>query len=132
MQKCDTCRFWIPLCVDSDSGECARYPLRAQCLKEHWCGEWKPAEKKPRPPNFTPPTVGEVRSYLAHRNSPISAEDFVNYYESRGWMIGQAKMKDWRAAVRTWESRQRQRDDGAVAKKRRLSGNSKLDKYLEK
>jgi hypothetical protein len=54
---------------------------------------------------FTPPTVSEVKAYCQIRNNGINPEAFVDYYESKGWMIGKNKMKDWKAAVRSWESR---------------------------
>ena len=52
---------------------------------------------------FTPPTVDEVREYCLSRNNGIDPEEFVNFYESKGWMIGKNRMKSWQAAVRTWE-----------------------------
>ena len=58
---------------------------------------------RPRSTRFTPPTVEEVSSYCQERKNGIDAQRFVDYYESRGWMLGKTKMKDWRAAVRTWE-----------------------------
>ena len=58
---------------------------------------------KPRTARFTPPTVEEVSSYCQERKNGIDAQRFVDYYNSRGWMLGKTKMKDWKAAVRTWE-----------------------------
>lgn len=57
---------------------------------------------------FIPPTVDEVRAYCQERGNTVDPDQFVNYYEARGWELkpGQ-KMKDWRASVRTWESHQR-------------------------
>lgn len=52
---------------------------------------------------FTPPTTDEVRDYCQERGNSVDAQRFVDYYTSKGWMIGKNKMKDWRAAVRTWE-----------------------------
>ena len=49
----------------------------------------------------------EVRAYCAERQNSIDAELFVDFYQTRGWTVGKGKMKDWRAAVRTWESRDR-------------------------
>lgn len=54
---------------------------------------------------FSAPTVEEVRAYCEERCNSIDAEAFVDYYESKGWLVGKSKMKDWRAAVRTWERR---------------------------
>lgn len=52
---------------------------------------------------FVPPTVEAVREYCQERNNGIDAQSFIDFYESKGWMIGKNKMKDWKAAVRTWE-----------------------------
>ena len=47
--------------------------------------------------------MDEVKEYCRERNNGIDPEAFVNFYSSKGWMIGKNKMKDWHAAVRTWE-----------------------------
>ena len=52
---------------------------------------------------FVPPTIEEVKEYCKTRNNSVDAETFVNFYQSKGWLVGKAKMKDWKAAVRTWE-----------------------------
>ena len=68
--------------------------------------EDKPApEKKSR--RFVPPDVEQVRAYCRERGNSIDPEAFVDYYASKGWTVGRAPMKDWRAAVRTWEQRRR-------------------------
>lgn len=56
---------------------------------------------------FLPPTISEVKEYCEKRKNGISPEQFVNFYQSKGWMIGKNKMKDWKAAVRTWEIQNR-------------------------
>lgn len=58
-------------------------------------------EKKEK--KFIKPTLEEVQQYCKKRNNNIDAEHFINYYESIGWKIGKAQMKDWKAAIRTWE-----------------------------
>lgn len=55
---------------------------------------------------FIPPSVEDVRAYCRERNNNIDAQHFVDWYSSKGWMIGKSKMKDWRASVRTWERRE--------------------------
>ena len=55
---------------------------------------------------FNPPTVDEVRDYCIERQNGIDPQRFVNHYQSNGWMVGRNKMKDWKAAVRTWEQRE--------------------------
>ena len=52
---------------------------------------------------FTPPTLEEVKSYCLERKNNVDAQRFIDYYSSNGWMVGKNKMKDWKAAVRTWE-----------------------------
>lgn len=62
-------------------------------------------EKNTKKKKFAKPTVEEVRNYCRERNNSIDAESFINFYESKGWKIGNSEMKDWKAAVRTWERR---------------------------
>lgn len=69
-------------------------------------------EKKTTKKRFSKPSVDEVKAYCEERKNRIDPERFVNYYDSKGWKIGSASMKDWKAAVRTWEQNQR---DGPIA-----------------
>lgn len=52
---------------------------------------------------FAPPTVEEIKSYCLERNNSVNPKRFHDFYESKGWMVGKNKMKDWKAAVRSWE-----------------------------
>lgn len=61
------------------------------------------ADKPPQTVRFSPPTVEEVWAYCQERQNGIDAQTFVDFYAAKGWMIGKNRMKDWRAAVRTWE-----------------------------
>ena len=54
---------------------------------------------------FTPPSLQEVREYCSQRGNKVDPEQFIDFYESKGWKVGAAAMKDWKAAVRTWEKR---------------------------
>jgi hypothetical protein len=54
---------------------------------------------------FAPPSVDEVAAYCSERKNNINAQAFVDHYASKGWVVGKSPMKDWRAAVRTWENR---------------------------
>lgn len=56
---------------------------------------------------FTPPSVEEVKAYCRSRGNGISSEEFIDFYAAKGWMIGKNRMKDWKAAVRTWEQRRK-------------------------
>lgn len=52
---------------------------------------------------FKKPTVEEVKKYCEERDNGIDAQYFIDFYESKDWMIGKNKMKNWKAAIRTWE-----------------------------
>lgn len=52
---------------------------------------------------FIPPTLDEVKVYCQERKNNVDAERWFDYYTSNGWQVGKNKMKDWKAAVRTWE-----------------------------
>ena len=54
---------------------------------------------------FKKPSLDDVKNYCILRNNNIDAEAFIDFYSSKNWMIGKNKMKDWKAAVRTWERR---------------------------
>jgi len=55
---------------------------------------------------FKPPTFEEVKTYCDERNNGISPQHFLDYYQARGWVLSNGKkMVDWKAAIRTWEQR---------------------------
>lgn len=56
---------------------------------------------------FKKPTLDEVKNYCILRKNNIEAEAFIDFYESKDWLIGKNKMKNWKACVRTWESREK-------------------------
>lgn len=64
---------------------------------------------------FIPPSADEVRAYCKERGNSVDAERFVDFYNAKGWMVGKNKMKDWKAAVRTWE--RQDAEIGALARK---------------
>ena len=52
---------------------------------------------------FTPPTIDEVTAYCNERKNSVDPQKWLDYYSSNGFMVGKNHMKDWKAAVRTWE-----------------------------
>lgn len=70
--------------------------------KEKENRESKDSQKKSRNV-FRPPTVKEVAAYCAERGNDVDPQLFVDFYTGKDWMVGKNRMKDWRAAVRTWE-----------------------------
>lgn len=52
---------------------------------------------------FTKPTVEQIKKYCDERKNSVNAQYFFDYYESKGWLVGKTPMKNWQAAIRTWE-----------------------------
>ena len=73
---------------------------------------------------FVPPNIEEVAAYCKERNNGVDAERFVDFYASKGWYVGKNKMRDWRAAVRTWE-----RDDAKEAKTSKANSDYRQREY---
>lgn len=61
--------------------------------------------QKEKAKRFIPPTLEEVESYCLERKNGIDFERFIDFYQSKDWYIGKNKMKDWKASIRTWESK---------------------------
>lgn len=56
---------------------------------------------------FSPPTLDDVKAYVKEKDLNVDPERFIDYYTSNGWMVGKNKMKDWKAAARSWNRGQR-------------------------
>lgn len=67
---------------------------------------------------FAPPSLDEVSSYCRERGNSIDPEQFIDFYSAKNWMIGKNKMKDWKAAVRTWEKRENKANVGIASNSR--------------
>ena len=65
---------------------------------------------------FEKPSLADVQAYCAERGNSVDAQKFVDYYESNGWRVGKNAMKDWRAAVRTWERNNQQGNQRVLSK----------------
>ena len=79
-------------------------------------------EKIKKRKNFIVPTIIEIEDYCRLRGNQINAEQFYDFYQSKGWMVGKTKMKDWKAAIRNWERN----------RKKNLKGMSKIHSHLQK
>lgn len=87
-----------------------------ECKAMHPEPEPEP-EQEPEPDNnkkesrakarFVPPSIADVQNYADGKGLKIDAEQFVDFYGSKGWTVGKSPMKDWRAAVRNWCKRER-------------------------
>ena len=65
----------------------------------------EPRKVAAKRPAFVAPSLQEVKDYISEKGYTVDAQRFIDFYEAKGWMIGKNKMKDWRAAVRTWARR---------------------------
>jgi hypothetical protein len=77
----------------------------------------KPEKEKP----FKKPTIDEIALYMEERNMNNVSQRFYDFYESKGWMIGKNKMKDWKASVRTWEDKNKKIDSVITPNKPKLA-----------
>lgn len=97
----------VPQCVPINKQNKTKQEIKRKNNKK------EKGEEGPTAKVFHPPTVEQVRAYCLERENKVDAERFVDYYAAKGWLIGKTKMKDWRAAVRTWE---KNADDKAAQK----------------
>lgn len=79
-------------------------------------------------PTFIKPTIEEVQKYCDERKNNVNAEKFWNFYESKGWFVGKSKMKNWKAAVITWEQEDKEKSNSPGNFKERMK---KISSILE-
>lgn len=95
--------------VNESSTDCQRIvdvaSTQVRLVKDSIVKDSIEEESKPTAKRFSPPSVTEVEAYCRERNNNIDAETFVDFYTAKGWRVGNNPMKDWKAAVRTWEKR---------------------------
>ena len=74
-------------------------------------------DQKTRASPFIPPSANNIHSYCLEKSiNGIDPESFIDFYESKGWMVGKNKMKDWKAAVRTWAKRNKEENNNGSHK----------------
>ena len=71
-----------------------------------------------------PPTLDMVTEYCSKRKNNVDPQYFIDYYTARDWHIGKTKMKDWQAAIRTWEKNDKERTVTHT-----LSANQEVKRY---
>lgn len=106
--------------------------LRTDCkgiaLKEKKGHEIKKEIYTEKASTFIPPTVEDVQMFCLERNNLVDAACFVDFYASKGWMIGKNKMKDWRAAIRRWE---RTNNDNKIKSKQNEQTENQSRRYKQ-
>jgi len=81
---------------------------------------------------FKKPNIDEVKDYCLERNNNIDAEAFIDFYESKGWMVGKHPMKSWKACVRTWERREKDKPQTMSKIHQHLQKNINVKEKLKK
>lgn len=98
--------------IDTPSNPIINNCLLSVCKEKEGAPEHATRTREEKRPRFVPPTVEEVRAYCTERQNGIDAFQFVDFYTANGWVQARGKpIKDWRAAVRTWEQRNKQRNN---------------------
>ena len=92
--------FLFAMVIENKAAEIFKEKKRNN--KEKKCNEKESINIVPLK-RFVPPTEDEVALYCLERRNHVNAQKFVDYYSSNGWKVGRNPMKDWKAAVRTWE-----------------------------
>ena len=95
--------------LHSIENNCVSNPIQSNPIQTNPIQSLEDGGKpKQREKRFTPPTLEEVQTYISENNFIVDAQRFVDYYQSNGWIVGKAKMKDWKATVRGWERREQE------------------------
>lgn len=83
---------------------------------------------------FKIPTLEEVKEYCKERQNNINAENFIDFYTSKGWKVGKNPMKDWKACIRTWEQREKEKQQPKKQEQseeeKRIAGYNEMVKNL--
>jgi uncharacterized protein YdaU (DUF1376 family) len=95
--------------ADAMQDECERNANHKPLTINH-----KPIVRAASASQFVKPSFDEVQNYCLSRRSTVNPTNFIDYYDSVGWMIGKKKMKDWQAAVRTWEKNDSQKPKNTI------------------
>lgn len=96
---------FVPQSVAQDDPQSVAQPVAINKLN------YTKKELKEKVSNFSPPDIDLVKAYCSERNNCVNPDRFFDFYQSKGWMIGKNKMKDWKAAVRTWEKEDKKNSD---------------------
>ncbi len=86
----------------------------------------KPQEVKEKSRRFVKPTEEQVAEYIREKGFTFAASAFIDFYESKGWVVGKSPMKDWKAACRTWSRMER---TPSVGKKSTILQNNSASKF---
>lgn len=87
-------------------------PMNNQCTTNEQPMNTTKNDKNVKNVIFIRPTISEISDYCKERQNKVKADRFFDFYESKGWLVGKTKMKDWRAAIRNWEANSKTDNSG--------------------
>ena len=100
-----------PVCFQDGTEAEPEHSITKQSVTKQSINSGRTSRRTHKP--FSPPTLQEVQDYVRERNSNVDPQGFIDFYASKGWMVGRSKMKDWRAACRRaekWDCWGKERD----------------------
>lgn len=104
----------ITVCNSDDFNNATRQEAHKETPRKPTATPHDRKEREERRSKFSPPSLEEVRNYCLERGNDVDPEKWMNHYEAKGWLIGKTPMRDWRAAVRTWEKSSSPKGGAAV------------------
>lgn len=111
--------------MQADECKCSRNPIQSESESE----SEREVTCADKPRRFTKPTIDEVKAFCQERNSIIDPQRFFDFYESKGWRVGNQPMKDWQAAVRSWESREKSAQNNSFGNVQRKTGKPIIEQH---
>jgi DNA-binding HxlR family transcriptional regulator len=95
------------ICQNDNSTSCEKHNSTSKNIKNN-------IKKDLSEKNIIPPTIEMVSDYIQENHYHVDANAFIDFYASKGWLIGKNKMKDWQSAVRTWERNHKDEHKGGA------------------
>ena len=90
-------------CIRSGDELVPQYSIDKYSIDKNIINIKEKPKKKTTTKRFVKPTIQEVKDYCLERKNNIDAGQFIDFYDSKGWLVGKNGMKNWKAAIRTWE-----------------------------
>ena len=100
----------------SESSELSQLPIDIDIDNDIDIDKEKKEKEKKASGRFIPPTLEEVEAYIKEKGYNVNAEQWWNFYASKGWMIGKNKMVRWKNAIATWNTKSKEQENGATNK----------------
>lgn len=127
-------KYWTDEKIEKIRQDLAFMPSHETCvatLLTKYDSDLLKQEPKSKATRFVKPTVEEIKAYCRERMNFVEPQKFFDYYESNGWKVGKNPMKDWRAAIRTWEKNNYGGQSSAPTPRMSLKDMQEMQKKVE-